>query len=162
VVERLEQRERRRRVTGVEFSVEVDAPPERVWDVASDPANLPQWDRHILRVRLPGGGLAQGVRYEVDMGFMAVQTTVRAFVLEWEAPWRASIHLDGLIEGVVTTSIASLPYDRSVLRHEVDYRFKGPLGRFGATSLNMLGGAQLALRHGVLAQKRQIEAAAYG
>ena len=147
-------------MTVVEFSVEVEAPPERVWQVASDPCNLPQWDRHVVRVRVPEGGLAQGVEYEVDMGFMAVQTTVRAEVLEWEPPWRCTILLRGLLEARVTTSVASLPYDRSVLRHEVDYRFRGPLGGFGAASLNMLGGAQLALRHGVLAQKSQIEALA--
>ena len=43
LVEGLDQRELRRRssMTTVEFSVEVDAPPERVWEVASDPANLP-------------------------------------------------------------------------------------------------------------------------
>jgi Polyketide cyclase / dehydrase and lipid transport len=146
-------------MTTVEFSVEVDASPERAWEVASDPGNLPQWDRHIVRVRVPEGGLAKGVHYEVDMGFMAVQTTVRAFVLQWEPPWRSEIRLEGLLEADVITSIATLPYDRCLLRHEVDYRFKGPLGKLGATSLNMLGGAHLALRHGVLAQKRQIEAA---
>lgn len=144
-------------MTTVEFSVEVEAPPERVWTVASDAANLPQWDRHVVRVRLPEGGLDRGVKYEVDMGFAAIQTTVRATVLEWEPPWRSTIRLEGLVEATITTSIAALPYDRSVLRHEVDYRFKGPLGRFGAASLNMLGGAQLALRHGVLAQKHQVE-----
>jgi len=47
-----------------------------------------------------------------------------------------------------------------MLRHEIDYRFRGPLGGFGAMSLNALGGAHMALKHGVLAQKRQIEAAA--
>ena len=147
-------------MTVVQFSVEVDASPERVWEVASDPCNLPQWDRHIIRVRLPEGGLAPGVRYEVDMGFLAVHTTVQAEVLEWERPWRTRIALHGLLEAVVTTSIASLPHDRSLLRHEVEYRFRGPLGGFGATGLNMLGGAQMALRRGVLAQKRQIEDAA--
>lgn len=147
-------------MTVVEFSVEVDAPPERVWEVASDPGNLPQWDRHIVRVRVPEGGLAQGVDYEVDMGFMAVQTTVRGRVIEWEPPWHSMIQLRGLLEALVTTSVASLPHDRSVLRHEVDYRFRGPLGGFGAASLNMLGGAHMALRHGVLAQKAQIEALA--
>jgi uncharacterized protein YndB with AHSA1/START domain len=147
-------------MTIVEFSVEVDAPPQRVWEVASDAGNLPQWDRHVMRVRLPRDGLAQGVEYEVDMGFMAVQTTVRAKVLEWEPPWRCMIKLDGLIEARITTSVATLPFERSVLRHEVDFRFKGPLGRFGAASLSMLGGAQMALRHGVLAQKAQIEEAA--
>jgi uncharacterized protein YndB with AHSA1/START domain len=147
-------------VTSVEFSVEVDASPEHAWEVASDPANLPQWDRHIIRVRVPEVGLGAGVTYEVDMGFLAVQTTVRATVLEWEEPWRASVKLEGLVEGVITTSIGALPHDRCVLRHEVEYRFKGPLGGFGATSLNMLGGAQIALRHGVMAQKRQIETSA--
>ena len=147
-------------MTTVQFSVEVDASPERVWEVASDPGNLPQWDRHIIRVRLPEGGLGPGVRYEVDMGFMAIHTTVQAEVLEWEKPWRTMIALHGLLEAVVTTSIASLPHGRSLLRHEVEYRFKGPLGGFGATSLNMLGGAHLALKRGVLAQKRQIEDAA--
>jgi uncharacterized protein YndB with AHSA1/START domain len=144
-------------MTVVQFSVEVDASPERVWEVASDPGNLPQWDRHIIRVRLPEGGLGPGVKYEVDMGFMAVHTTVAAEVLEWERPWRTRIALHGLLEAVVTTSIASLPHDRSLLRHEVEYRFKGPLGGFGAASLNVLGGAQMALRRGVLAQKHQIE-----
>ena len=156
-MEGLVERERGRLVTVVEFSVEVDAPPERVWEVASDPGNLPQWDRHIVRVRLPEGGLGPGVEYEVDMGFMAVQTTVQATVLEWEPPWHCVIQLHGLVEARISTSIASLPPDRSLLRHEVDYRFRGPLGGFGAASLNMLGGAQLALRHGVIAQKRQIE-----
>ena len=144
-------------MTVVQFSVEVEAPPEAVWKVASDPGNLPQWDRHIIRVRIPEGGLGPGVHYEVDMGFMAVSTTVQAEVLEWEEPSHTRIALHGLLEAVVTTSIASLPHDRSLLRHEVDYRFRGPLGRFGAASLNALGGASLALRRGVLAQKRQIE-----
>jgi uncharacterized protein YndB with AHSA1/START domain len=144
-------------VTTVEFSVEVDAPPERVWKVTSDPANLPNWDRHIESVRLPEGGLALGVRYEVVMRFMAIRTTVDAEVLEWEPPWHASIRLSGLLEATVSTSIASLPFDRSVLRHEVTYRFRGPLGGIGARSIQAVGGSQLALKRGVLAQKHDIE-----
>jgi uncharacterized protein YndB with AHSA1/START domain len=149
---------RGRRMTTVEFSVEVEAPPEQVWQVASDPAKLPQWDRHIIRVRMPEGGPAAGVDYEVDMGFMAIQTTVRAHVVEWEPPWRSKIRLQGLLEAVVTTSVAKLPYERSLLRHQIDYRFRGPLGGIGAASLNALGGAHIVLRRGVLAQKREIEA----
>ena len=37
-------------MTIVAFAVEIDAPPERVWEVVSNPANLPHWDRHIVRV----------------------------------------------------------------------------------------------------------------
>jgi uncharacterized protein YndB with AHSA1/START domain len=144
-------------MTVVQFSVEVEAPPEEVWRVTSDPVNLPYWDRHIVGVHVPEGGLGPGVGYEVEMSFVAMRTTVRARVLEWEAPWRSSIRLEGLLEATVTTSIASLPFERSLLRHEIAYRFRGPLGGFGAAGLNALGGASMALRRGVMAQKRQIE-----
>lgn len=145
-------------MTTAEFSVEVDAAPEQVWEVASDPRNLPHWDRHIISVRMPRGGMGLGAEYTVVMGFMGVRATVRAEVVEWEPPWRSRVRLMGILDALVTTSVASLPYDRSVLRHEVDYRFRGPLGGFAARSLNAVGGAQLALRHGVMAQKREIEA----
>jgi uncharacterized membrane protein len=144
-------------MTSVEFSVEVEAPPDAAWQVASDPRNLPHWDRHIVSVSMPKGGMRLGARYSVVMGFMSVNSTVRADVLEWEPPWRAKIHLSGLLEATVTTSIASLPYERSMLRHEVEYRFRGLFGGFAAASLNAVGGAQMGLRHGVLAQKAEIE-----
>lgn len=145
-------------MTTVEFSVEVDAPPERVWEVTSDPANLPRWDRHIVSVSVPPGGLGPTVRYEVTMRFMAFRTTVGAEVLEWEPPWRAVVRLSGLLEATVSTSIAALPHERSVLRHEITYRFRGPFGGMGAQSIKAVGGSQLALKRGVLAQKREIEA----
>jgi hypothetical protein len=157
VVERLDERQRGGGMTTVEFSVEVEAPPESVWEIASDPRNLPQWDKHIVRVDTPKSGSRPGAAYDVVMRLMGVQSTVRATVLEWEPPWRSRVKLEGLLEATVTTSVASLPFDRSMLRHEVTYRFRGPLGGFGAAGLNAMGGAQYALRRGVLAQKREIE-----
>jgi uncharacterized protein YndB with AHSA1/START domain len=147
-------------MTTAEFSVEVEASPEAVWDVTSDPRNLPHWERHIVEVRPPAEPLGPGVAYEVVMGFMGVHATVPCLVEEWEPPWRARVHLGSLLDATVTTSIAKLPYDRSVLRHEVVYTFRGPLGRFAAASVNAVGGAQLALRRGTLAQKREIESRA--
>ena len=71
VVEGLEQRQRGRAMTTtVEYSVEVDAPPEIVWAVTSDPRGLPAWERLIESVRMPPGGLAQGVEFEVLMAFI--------------------------------------------------------------------------------------------
>ena len=147
-------------MTVTEYSVEIDAPAEAVWEVTSDPRNLPHWDRHIVSVKAPPGGLALGTRYDVVMRFMRVRATVPARVLEWEPPWRAKVHLGGLLDATVTTSIANLPFGRSLLRHEVDYRFSGPLGRFAAASVNAVGGAEFALRRGTLAQKRQVERSA--
>jgi carbon monoxide dehydrogenase subunit G len=146
-------------VTLVAVALEIAAPPERVWAVISDPRNLPRWDRHIESVEgVPATGLAEGVTYSTVMRFMSVRTRVRADVLEWEPPHRSVINLSGLLEAVVASSVDPVSDGRSLLEHEVDYRFRGGmLGDLAARSLRMMGGPQLAVRHGTLAQKRQIE-----
>jgi uncharacterized protein YndB with AHSA1/START domain len=145
-------------VTTVEYSVEIDATPEEAWEVVANPRNLPHWDKHIVSVSMPDGELTPGVRYETVMSFVGVRATVPCEILEWEPPWRAVIRLAGLLDATVTISIGSLPFDRCVLRHEIEYTFRGPLGGFAAASVNAIGGAEFALRRGTLAQKREIEA----
>jgi uncharacterized protein YndB with AHSA1/START domain len=144
--------------TVVEYSVEVDAPPEAVWEVASDPRSLPAWERLIESVWVPQTGLGTGVAFEVTMSFMGVRATIPCLVREWEPPWRSVVQLEGLLEATVSTSVAKLPYQRSVLRHEVAYVFRGPLGRFAAASVAAIGGAEYALKRGTEAQLRAIEA----
>jgi uncharacterized membrane protein len=152
------ERKRRDRLTRVRFAVEVDAPPGRVWAVTSDPRNLPHWDRHIESVEVPDGATGPGFRYRVRLRLMAVRVTVAAETLSWEPPHRAEVRLAGaLLDALVATTIDPLDGDRSLLAHEVAYRFRGPLGGLGAASLNAVGGAAIALRHGTLAQKREAE-----
>lgn len=143
----------------VTISVEVDAPAERVWEAISDPRNLSHWDRHIARVEgVPATGLREGTRYVTEMRFMGVRAKIRVQVLEWDPPRRAKSQLRGVLEGTVTSTVEPLGPDRSRLEHVVDYRFKGgPIGALAARSLRMVGGARFALRHGTLAQKREIE-----
>ena len=147
-------------MTRAEFDVVVDAPPEAVWEVISDPRRLPHWDRHIVRVDgVPAGGLRGGIRYSTRMRFLAFHSTIDGEVLEWDPPKRSAIRLTGLLEATVTSTIEPLAGDRSLLGHVVDYRLRGgPLGEIAARSLARMGGAHLALRHGTLAQKRDIEA----
>lgn len=147
------------RGTAVGVSVEVDAPPERVWEVAADPRHLPRWERHILSVRdLPEDGLAKGARYSVVMRFVAVHATVHAEVLEWSPPWYACVRLSGLLDATVRTTITSIGDSRSRLEHDIEYSFRGgALGELAARSLQLLGGAQLGLKLGTLAQKHEIE-----
>ena len=140
-----------------EFSVEVDAPPEKVWEVVSQPANIPHWEKHVVNVRVPDEILGEGSRYIVVMGFMGVRVTVRGEILRWEPPSHATIRLRGPLDATIETTVAELPHGRSVLRHEVTYTFRGPLGRVVAAGLTAVGGAQLGIRYGTLAQKRQIE-----
>jgi uncharacterized membrane protein len=140
-----------------EFSVEIDASPERVWEIVSDPANIPHWERHVESVQLPDEGLEKDSTYTVVMSFMGVRVRVRGEILRWEPPSHATVRLRGPLDATIETSIARLPRDRSLLRHEVRYRFRGPLGRIVAAGLNAVGGAQLGIRVGTLGQKRQIE-----
>ena len=146
-------------MTTVEFDVVVDAPPEAVWEVISDPRRLPHWDRHIVRVEgVPAEGLREGIRYKTQMRFFAFRSTIDGEVLEWDPPHRTKIRLTGLLDATVTSTIEPLPGDRCLLEHVVDYRFRGgPLGELAARSLGRVGGAHLALRRGALAQKRDIE-----
>jgi ligand-binding SRPBCC domain-containing protein len=145
--------------TKVTVAVDVDATPEEVWSFLSDPGNLPRWSRLISKVEgVPPDGLALGARYTVVMKLAAVRARVAAEVLEWDPPGRSVVQLTGLLDAKVTTTVSPLPGDRSELAHEVEYRFRGGhLGDLAARGLRLFGGAQFALRHGALAQKRQIE-----
>lgn len=146
-------------VTRAEFDLVIEAPPESVWEVISDPRNLLHWDRHIVRVDgIPEDGIREGTRYTTEMRFFAFHTRVEGDVLEWDPPRGSKIRLSGLLDATVTSTIEPLAGDRSLLEHTVDYRFRGgPLGELAARSLARVGGAHLALRRGTLAQKREIE-----
>jgi uncharacterized membrane protein len=150
------------RKTAVGVSVEVDARPERVWDVVADPRHLPRWERHIMSIEdLPPDGVAKGATYTVVMRFVAIRAKVRAEVLEWSPPGYACVRLSGLLDATIRTTIAPIGRSRSRLEHDVEYSFKGgALGDIAARSLQMVGGAQLALKLGTLAQKRSIESRA--
>jgi uncharacterized protein YndB with AHSA1/START domain len=159
MVARLVQRDGEGGMTIVSVDVVVEAPPERVWEVVSDPHNLSHWDRHVAAARdIPPEGLSVGARYATELHFMAVHAHVECEVLEWEPPSLSVIRLTGLLDALVTTTIEPLARGRSLLEHVIDYRFRGGhLGDFAARSLRLLGGPQLALRHGTMAQKREIE-----
>ena len=69
-------------MTRAEFDVVVDAPPEAVWEVISDPRRLPHWDRHIVSVEgVPADGLREGMRYTTEMRFFAFRNTIDGEVL---------------------------------------------------------------------------------
>jgi uncharacterized membrane protein len=145
-------------VSVVQFTVEVDAPIDRVWAVVADPRNLPRWDHRILRVSgLPEDGLRQGSEYRVQLGFMGARAWVPAKVLDIRPSEYSCVHLGGLVDAVVESRLKPLPGGRTRLSHRIDYRFPGgPLGSLAAGAVSLLG-APLLLRHGVEAQKRQAE-----
>ena len=144
----------------VHVSVEVDAPPEDVWNVVADPRNLPRWDRHITKVvGVPRDGLEVGTEYTTRLTFWGVSAHVEAEVLDLKPTELSRIRLSGpLIQATVTTHITPIEEARTTLEHDVEYRFRGgPLGHIAARALAASGGPAFALRRGTLAQKEQIE-----
>jgi uncharacterized protein YndB with AHSA1/START domain len=144
----------------VSIDMEIEATPEEVWTVVSDPRNLPRWDRHISAVRgVPDDGLARGDHYTTELRMFGVRGTVEAEVLEMDPPKRSRIRLRGLLDATVNTSVSPLAGGRrSLLEHNVEYHFRGGgLAAFATQGLGLTGGPSVVLRRGVMAQKRQIE-----
>jgi len=145
-------------VTRIRSSAIVDATPEEVWRVISDPRNLPRWNRYIRAVHdVPEDGLKEGDRYWTEMGGFGISFRIRAQVLDSEPNRYTRIRLTGPVEAVVQTWVHPAGRNRSRLEHQVDYQVRGgPIGAVVARALRHLG-ATAMLRRGVRAQKRQAE-----
>jgi carbon monoxide dehydrogenase subunit G len=145
-------------MTVLQLETEVDASPERVWEVVADPKNLPNWDRHVSRVTgAPPDGLRKGSRYTTELSFMGARAKVDAAVLDIDPPRYSKIRLTGLMDATIETWVDPDGDGRSRLRHRIDYRFRGgPLGDIASGAVRVFG-AQTLLMRGVLAQKRQAE-----
>ena len=145
-------------MTRIRSSIVVDAPPKEVWDVISDPRNLPRWSRYVRSVHdVPNDGLRPGSRYWTEVGGLGVRIRVRADVQELDPPRYARVRLSGPVDAVVRTWVRPAGRRRSRLEHQIDYTMRGgPFGAVVARALRLVGAPQV-LRRGVRAQKRQVE-----
>jgi ligand-binding SRPBCC domain-containing protein len=145
-------------MTRIRESAIVEATPEEVWRVVSDPRNLPRWNRYIRAVRdVPRNGLKEGDRYVTEMGGFGVRFPIRAEVVAVEPARYSKIKLTGPLEAIVQTWVHPAGRRRSRLEHQVDYHVPGgPVGSVVGRVLRHLG-ASAMLRRGVRAQKRQVE-----
>jgi uncharacterized protein YndB with AHSA1/START domain len=137
----------------------IEAPPEDVWEIISDPRNLPRWNQHIKKVKgVSEDGLKPGSRYTTSLRVVGVPFDVQAEVIEIDPPRYSEIRLTGPLDAVVRTWVRPIGKRRSRLDHEVTYRVKriGPAGRVIDRGLRLMGAGTL-LRRGTRAQKRQVE-----
>ena len=85
----------------IETSIEIDAPPERVWEVFSDFASYPDWNPFVA---LLTGQVEVGERIEARLtppGGKAMTFTPRviAFTPEKEFRWLGNLLMPGLFDG---------------------------------------------------------------
>lgn len=145
-------------MTIIRQSTVIDARPDEVWKVISDPRNLPRWNSLIKAVHgVPPNGLKPGDRYSTELGALGARFKVAARVLEIERPRSAMIRLSGPLEATVRTWLRPVGKNRTRLEHEIDYKLKGgPIGSLIARGVKHLG-APAILKRGIRAQKRQVE-----
>jgi uncharacterized membrane protein len=145
-------------MTTVRQVVLVDATPQEVWDVISDPRNLPHWNQHIHAVSgVPDRPLQVGDTYRTELRILGLPIHIRARVLELEPPRNSMVHLSGPIEAVVRTWVRPVGHSRARLEHEVEYTMRGgPVGALVARAVRYLG-APTILKKGIRAQKREVE-----
>lgn len=145
-------------MTVIRQSTVIDARPEEVWRIISDPRNLPRWNSLIKAVHgAPHNGLKPGDRYSTELGVLGVKIKVAARVLETDPPRSAMIRLTGPLEATVRTWLRPVGKGRTRLEHEVDYKLKGgPVGSLIARGVKHLGAPSI-LKRGIKAQKRQVE-----
>ena len=158
-MERLDERYRGPSVNVIRQAVVIEAPPEEVWKVVSDPRNLPRWNAHIRSVTgAPDRELRPGDSYWTELGAMGIHVRVRSTVESVDRPRSAVVRISGPIRGVVRTWLRPVGSGRCRLEHEVEYSMAGgPVGAMISAAVKRLGGPTI-LRRGLTAQKRQVEA----
>jgi Polyketide cyclase / dehydrase and lipid transport len=121
----------------LECAVEVDAPPQVVWDLLVDWERQGEW---ILLTRVRGargtgsaGGQGVGVRVEAFTGIGPVGFLDTMVVTAWEPPWRCLVqHTGRVVKGPGAFLVEPLPRGRSrfVWCDDVELPL-GLLGRLG-------------------------------
>lgn len=81
--------------------IEISAPPERVWQILTDPEKFPQWNPFVHRLK---GNLVQGETIEVFLGESETKgMTFRPKVLEVTPNrtfrWLGHLFVPGLFDG---------------------------------------------------------------
>jgi len=103
--------------------IEIDAPPDRVWDVLTDLAAYPEWNPFLVSA---SGQLAPGERLQITLGFGdGRQSRVQPTVLTVDAPselrWRARFFVKGLFDGEHFFKLVPIDGTRTRFVHGEDF-----------------------------------------
>jgi uncharacterized membrane protein len=145
-------------VAKIHESVEIDAPPERVWlVVAEDVRNAPRWTTNLERIeKLDAGPPGKGTRYRyhIEVGGRKVKLDVEQDV--WNKPRKcAGRFVSGPLKGRWAYTYTGHKDGSTRLAYEMDYELTGLLRLAGG----LLGPQYAAgIRQNLGLLKRYIEA----
>lgn len=139
-------------------SVEIDAPPERVWAVvAEDVTNAPKWTSHLERAeKLDEGPPAKGTRYRYHLDLAGHKERLEVQQSVFSKPKKCSgTFIKGPLKGTWAYTYTARPDGTTRLTYEMDYELAGLL-RFAG---GLLGPQYAAgIRQNMQSLKKYIEA----
>jgi uncharacterized membrane protein len=144
-------------VAKIHETIDIDAPPERVWAVvAEDVTNAPKWSTNLERVeKLDGGPPGKGTRYRYHLNIAGQKVTLEVEQDVWNKPKRcAGRFVKGPLKGTWSYLYTQRKDGPTRLVYEMDYELTGLL-RFATGVL----GPQYAagIRQNMERLKRYIE-----
>ena len=115
--------------------IDIDATPERVWEVLTDLAAYPAWNPFIVRA---GGVVETGRRLTLTMQPIGGRaTTLRPRLVEVDVPrrlrWRGTVGDPGLVDAEHTFTLEPSGAGTRLIQRE---RFRGVLVPFMGASLD--------------------------
>jgi uncharacterized protein YndB with AHSA1/START domain len=126
-------------VTLVRCTIEIAAPPERVWEIVMDPRRLPDWVTIHRRLGPVPELLRRGSRFEQTLNLRGAPLHVEWTVVDVDAPRRAVWEGRGPAH-----SHASIVYElhptETGTRFDYTNEFKPPGGALGAVAGRVLVG----------------------
>ena len=128
-------------MTLVTASIDIDAPPERVYDLMLDPARLDEWVTIHRRVnQTDDGPPREGYEMVQTLCLRGANFKVRWTLTEADRPDRATWEGRGPAHSYARTSYALSAVDGGATRFEYENEFKAPGGILGAAASRVLVG----------------------
>jgi uncharacterized protein YndB with AHSA1/START domain len=128
-------------MTLVTASIDIDAPPERVYDAMLDPARLDEWVTIHRRVnRSDGGAPRTGYEMEQTLHVRGASFKVRWTLTSADRPSHATWEGRGPAHSYARTSYRLTPRDSGGTHFDYENEFKAPGGVIGAAASRALMG----------------------
>lgn len=125
----------------VRASIEIDAPPEEVYDVMLDPARLQEWVTIHRRVDHADDGPPQaGFQLDQTLHLRGANFKVHWTLTEAERPEHATWEGRGPAHSYARTSYRLTPTDGNGTRFDYENEFKPPGGVLGAAASRVIAG----------------------
>lgn len=139
----------------VEDSIGIDAPIERVWDIATNPMLSPRWNSNVIEVRnFSGFPVGVGTTWVQMVRIAGRNTPMSARVIEYDPPHRGTVQLTGPGNPRVNTYLTQED-GRTVIRQVMEITMGGG---FGGVALRLARPTiQRELKQALVAQKQASE-----